>query len=380
MKRKQFIFSFILLLMNLFYATAQDKLYSNTFSLRDVELLDGPFRHACNLNVQILLKYDTDRLLAPFLKEAGLPPKGESFPNWIGLDGHIGGHYLSALAIHYVATGNLECKKRMEYIISELKRCQEANGDGYVGGVPNGKFLWEEIKKGNTAIVWKSWVPWYNLHKIYAGIRDAWLYGGNEEAKQMFLKLCDWGINVISSLNEQQMEDMLANEFGGMNEIYADAYQLTQDIKYLNAAKRFSHRWLLNSMADRKDNLDNKHANTQVPKAVGYQRIAELTHDTTYTTAAEFFWNRVVNNRSLSLGGNSRREHFPEKDDCISYAEEREGPETCNTYNMLKLTEGLFRMHPSAHYADFYERAMFNHILSRTWWIRLFHSGTSLSL
>ena len=126
-------------------------------------------------------------MLAPFLKEAGLPPKGESFPNWIGLDGHIGGHYLSALAIHYVATGNLECKKRMEYIISELKRCQEANGDGYVGGVPNGKFLWEEIKKGNTAIVWKSWVPWYNLHKIYAGIRDAWLYGGNEEAKQMFL-------------------------------------------------------------------------------------------------------------------------------------------------------------------------------------------------
>lgn len=364
MKRKQFIFSFILLLMTLSYASAQDKLYSNTFSLRDVELLDGPFKHACDLNVQILLKYDTDRLLAPFLKEAGLPPKGESFPNWIGLDGHVGGHYLSALAIHYAATGNLECKKRMEYMISELKRCQKANGDGYVGGVPNGKFLWEEIRKGNTGIVWKSWVPWYNLHKIYAGIRDAWLYGEDEEAKQMFLKLCDWGITVISSLNEQQMEGMLANEFGGMDEVYADAYQLTQDVKYLDAAKRFSHRWLLNSMADRKDNLDNKHANTQVPKAVGYQRIAELTHDMTYTTAAEFFWDRVVNHRSLSLGGNSRREHFPEKDDCISYAEEREGPETCNTYNMLKLTEGLFRMHPSAHYTDFYERAMFNHILS----------------
>ena len=117
-------------------------------------------------------------------------------------------------------------------------------------------------------------------------------------------------------------------------------------------------------MAAGKDNLDNKHANTQVPKAVGYQRIAELTNDTTYTTAATFFWNRVVNHRSLSLGGNSRREHFPEKDDCISYAEEREGPETCNTYNMLKLTEGLFRMHPSASYSDFYERAVFNHILS----------------
>lgn len=364
MKKKQLTLSLFLLLTALSYVTAQNKLYPNSFSLRDVVLLDGPFKHACDLNVQTLLKYDTDRLLAPFLKEAGLSPQKESFPNWIGLDGHLGGHYLSALAIHYATTGNTECKKRMEYMISELKRCQEANGNGYIGGVPDGKHTWEEIRKGNVGIVWKSWAPWYNLHKIFAGVRDAWLYGENEEAKQMFLKLCDWGITVISPLDENQMEEMLNNEFGGMNEIYADAYQLTQDIKYLDTARKFSHKWLLNSMANKKDNLDNKHANTQVPKAVGYQRIAELTHDTTYTTAAEFFWDRVVNHRSLSFGGNSRREHFPEKDDYISYAEEREGPETCNTYNMLKLTEGLFRIRPLAQYSDYYERAMFNHILS----------------
>lgn len=249
-------------------------------------------------------------------------------------------------------------------MLSELKRCQKANGNGYIGGVPDSKHLWEEVKKGNIKIVWKSWVPWYNLHKTFAGLRDAWLYGNSQEAKDMFLKLCDWGIDIISPLNEKQMEEMLSNEFGGMAEVYADAYQIMKNAQYLKAAKRFSHKWLLNSMAAGKDNLDNKHANTQVPKAVGYQRIAELTNDTTYTTAATFFWNRVVNHRSLSLGGNSRREHFPEKDDCISYAEEREGPETCNTYNMLKLTEGLFRMHPSASYSDFYERAVFNHILS----------------
>ena len=308
MKKKQLTLSLFLLLTALSYVTAQNKLYPNSFSLRDVVLLDGPFKHACDLNVQTLLKYDTDRLLAPFLKEAGLSPQKESFPNWIGLDGHLGGHYLSALAIHYATTGNTECKKRMEYMISELKRCQEANGNGYIGGVPDGKHTWEEIRKGNVGIVWKSWAPWYNLHKIFAGVRDAWLYGENEEAKQMFLKLCDWGITVISPLDENQMEEMLNNEFGGMNEIYADAYQLTQDIKYLDTARKFSHKWLLNSMANKKDNLDNKHANTQVPKAVGYQRIAELTHDTTYTTAAEFFWDRVVNHRSLSFGGNSRRD------------------------------------------------------------------------
>ncbi|WP_277120302.1 beta-L-arabinofuranosidase domain-containing protein [Bacteroides ndongoniae] len=352
-------------------SVAQDKLYSNTFPLGEVKLLDGPFKHACDLNVDVLLKYDVDRLLAPFLKEAGLTPKGESFPNWKDLDGHVGGHYLSALAIHYAATGNEACKQRMDYMLAELKRCQQKHGNGYVGGVPNGMVAWNEIKKGNVGIVWKYWVPWYNMHKIYAGLRDAWSYGGSEEARQMFLDLCDWGLTIIAPLNEEQMEQMLGNEFGGMDEVYADAYQMTGDLKYLDAAKRFSHHWLLDSMVAGVDNLDNKHANTQVPKVVGYQRIAELSDmagreqdKSTYDSAACFFWNTVVNNRSLALGGNSRREHFPAATDCKSYVEDREGPESCNTNNMLKLTEGLFRMHPEARYADFYERAMFNHILS----------------
>lgn len=352
-------------------ASAQDKLYDNTFPLSQVKLLDGPFKHACDLNVEVLLQYDVDRLLAPFLKEAGLPPKGEVFPNWADLNGHVGGHYLSALAIHYAATGNEACKQRMDYMVSELKRCQQKHGNGYVGGIPNGMKAWKEIQKGNVAIVWKYWVPWYNVHKTYAGLRDAWAYGGNEEARQMFLDLCDWGLAVIDPLTDQQMEHMLDNEFGGMDEVYADAYGMTGDVKYLDAAKRFSHHWLLDSMAAGIDNLDNKHANTQVPKVVGYQRIAELSalagrkaDADTYRKAADFFWSTVVNNRSLSIGGNSRREHFAAADDCKSYVEDREGPESCNTNNMLKLTEGLFRLSPEARYADFYERAMYNHILS----------------
>ncbi|HLQ70446.1 MAG TPA: beta-L-arabinofuranosidase domain-containing protein, partial [Bacillota bacterium] len=343
---------------------AQEKLYPHTFALGNVKLLESPFLHAQNLNVETLLEYDVDRLLAPFLKEAGLDPKAPSFSNWIDLDGHVGGHYLSALAIHYASTGDARCKERMEYMLAEMKRCQEANGDGYVGGVPNGENLWKEVKKGNVGEVWKYWVPWYNLHKTYAGLRDAWLYGNNEEAKAMFIKLSDWGANLIAALSDEQMESMLANEFGGMNEVYADAYQITGDERYLTTAKRFSHKQVFDSVSKRVDNLDNMHANTQVPKAVGYQRVAELTQEKDYTTAADFFWETVSQNRSLSLGGNSRREHFPSEQDFLSYMEDREGPESCNTNNMLKLAGGLFRMKPDVKYMDFYEKALYNHILS----------------
>jgi DUF1680 family protein len=351
----------LIFLLGMNTAIAQDKLYSHTFPLSDVKLMDGVFKHAQDLNGQTLLTYDVDRLLAPYLKEAGLPKKAESFSNWIDLDGHVGGHYLSALAIHYAATGNEECKERMDYMVSELKRCQQANGNGYAGGVPNSASLWNSIKNGGSV---GGWVPWYNVHKTFAGLRDAWNYGGNEDARQMFLDFCDWAMTVIAPLSDSQMETMLNTEFGGMNEIYADAYQMTGDEKYLNVAKRFSHKQLFDAMKVRNDNLDNKHANTQVPKAVGYQRVAELTNDANYTIAAGFFWETVVNNRSLSLGGNSRDEHFPAAANCNTYTEVRNGPESCNTNNMLKLTEGLFRMNPQAKYADFYERAVLNHILS----------------
>ena len=342
----------------------QDKLFPNEFPLRDVELLDGPLRHARDLNMDLLTQYEIDRLLAPFLKEAGLEPKAPSFPCWDGLDGHVGGHYLTALAINYAATGDKRMKERMDYFLSELDRAQRANGNGYVGGVPDGKAMWEDIRKGKVDQVWKRWVPWYNLHKTYAGLRDAWLYGDSDDARRMFLELCDWGVELIKNLDDKQMESMLNCEFGGMNEVYADAYAMTGDRRYLDAARKFTHHRLFDSMARGVDNLDNMHANTQVPKAVGFQRVAEVSGDTAYYNAAGFFWHRVADTRSLSIGGNSRREHFPSAADCVSYTEEREGPETCNTNNMLKLTEGLFRMKPDARYADFFERATFNHILS----------------
>jgi len=361
----------LLLFVGIFNAQGQDKLYSNSFSLGDVRLLDGPFKKAQDLNLNTLLKYDVNRLIAPYKRAAGLPTEADNYGNWenTGLDGHIAGHYLSAMAINYAATSDTRCKDRMESMINELKKCQDANSKdsnfvGYLGGGPNAKALWLKIKNGNPAAIWDGWAPWYNIHKMYAGLRDAWLYGGNETAKAMFLKSCDWGINLCANLSDSQMEAMLANEHGGMNEVYADAYQISGNIKYLIMAKRFSHKVILNSFAAETDNLDNKHANTQIPKAIGFERIAEESNDPIYVTASKFFWKSVIQNRTLAFGGNSRKEFFPQPSASMDYITDREGPESCNTYNMLKLTEGLFRMNPEARYADYYEKALFNHILS----------------
>ena len=351
---------------------AQDKLYPNEFPLGDVEITDGVLKHACDVNAHTLLRYDVDRLLAPFRKEAGLTEIAPYFPNWAGLDGHVGGHYLTAMAL-YAAQGNKECESRMLYMISELKKCAEAAkknypawGKGYIGGVPGSDRVFGAYKQGNTGPFMGLWVPFYNTHKIQAGLRDAWLYCGNEDAKQLFLGTCDWMIDISSNLSDEQVQKVLGMEHGGINEVLADAYQMTGDKKYLDAAKRYSHQWLLQPMKEHNGlHLDNIHANTQVPKVVGFARVGELANDNDYVEASRFFWDEVVNRRSLSLGGNSRREHFPSKESCIDFTQDIDGLESCNTNNMLKLTEDLFRMDPNnALYADYFERATFNHILS----------------
>lgn len=356
-----------LLLLATFGTWSQQSLQKNIFNLQDVQLTEGPFKNALDLNIDNLLKYDTDRLLQPYLKEAGITPKGDAYINWDGLAGHIGGHYLSALAMSYAATGNNECKNRLDYMINELKACQDSNKNGYLGGIPDGAIMWNDLQNGYLALYSSSnyWVPWYNIHKTYAGLRDAWLYAQNDTAKQMFLDLCDWGINVASGLSTSQIQTMLNKEFGGMNEVYADAFEITGDTAYLDAAKRFTHNSIFLNLKNKVDALDNLHANTQIPKAIGFERIAQLDNTaTTYATAASFFWETVVTKRSLALGGNSRGEHFPAAASCEDYITSREGPETCNTYNMLKLTADLFCDNHNVKYVDFYERALFNHILS----------------
>lgn len=338
------------------------------FRLTDVRLLPGPFQHAQDLDLAYILALDPDRLLAPFRREAGLPEKAKPYGDWEsgGLDGHIGGHYLSALAIMGEATGNSECQRRLKIMVAELAACQQANGDGYVGGIPGSKIFWSEFVSSTDPgqKIKSKWVPWYNLHKTFAGLRDAWILTGNAQAKEVLLHLCDWAVMITRNLTPDQWEAMLDTEYGGMNDVLAEVGALTGKAAYLDLAKKFSHRWLLESLAAGTDALDGKHANTQIPKVVGYERLAQATGEARYHAAAHFFWDTVVQHRSVVIGGNSVSEHFHAVDDFTSMIEHREGPETCNTYNMIKLSELLYEHSGDERYVGFCERALFNHILA----------------
>lgn len=347
--------------------------------LNNVTLLPSPFLQAQNTNKDYLMALDVEKLLAPFRREAGLPFK-ETYGNWesTGLDGHMGGHYVSALALMYASTGDKDVLARLDYVIAELKKCQEKLGHGYIGGIPESKKMWGEIAKGDIRAdnfsTNERWVPWYNLHKIYAGLRDAYIYAHNDDAKKMLVKLSDWTIELTKNLSPEKMQIMLRTEHGGMNEVFVDVAQITGDKKYLALAEAFSHQAILQPLEKQQDQLTGLHANTQIPKVIGFKRYADATNNHDWNKAAEFFWQTVLDKRTVAIGGNSVKEHFHDTADFESMINEVEGPETCNTYNMLKLTELLYLSSGSKHapqmtapqtkYVDYYERALYNHILS----------------
>lgn len=357
-----------LVLVTSLSATAQvaNKAKLQEFKLQDVKLLPGIFKSAETTDLHYIMEMKPDRLLAPYLREAGLKPKATSYGNWenTGLDGHIGGHYLTALALMYASNGNQEALTRLNYMIDELKKCQDANGNGYVGGVPGSKELWAAVNKGDVGAIKKKWVPFYNIHKTFAGLRDAYLYTGNQTAKAMFIKFGDWFVNMSTALSAPQIQEMLQTEHGGINETLADVYALTGDKKYLTAAYAFSHQAIVKPLEAGEDKLTGLHANTQIPKIIGFKRIADLNGDNDYEKAAEYFWETVVKHRTVAIGGNSVSEHFNPVNNFSSMINSVEGPETCNTNNMLKLTTALFLSDPKVSYMDYYERALYNHILS----------------
>jgi uncharacterized protein len=340
------------------------------FDLTDVKLLDGPFLHATQLDVKTLLSYEPDRLLSRFYTEAGLKPKAEHYMGWENesLAGHTLGHYLSACSMMYQTTGDKQFLERVNYIISELKTIQDHDGNGYIGAIPKGKMIFEtEVAKGNIRSQGFDlngiWSPFYTHHKIMAGLRDAYRLCGNKTALEVEKQFAEWVNKIVSSLNDEQLQMMLLCEHGGMNETMADLYADTREDKYLRYSEFFYHKAILDPLKDKKDILPGKHCNTNIPKLIGLARIYELTGDTSDRNVSEFFWKTVVNHHSYVTGGNGNDEYFGAEDKLKNRLGEGT-TETCNVYNMLKLSEHLFEWDASAKVADFYERALFNHILA----------------
>jgi DUF1680 family protein len=355
----------------------QTLLQARPLDISHVRLTGGPLKQAQDLDAEYLLKLEPDRMMAGYRLRAALEAKAQGYGGWDSvngkqLTGHIAGHYLSAVSLMYAATGDARFKERADYLVKEMKEVQDKRGNGYCGALTDnqgtdGEKLFQQVAQGNIRSggfdLNGMWSPWYTLHKTYAGLRDAWRYTGNKTALEVEIRFAAWAEGIVSKLSDTQVQRMLNTEFGGMNEIFADLYGDTGDPRWLALSYKFEHRSFIDPLQRHQDNLAGKHGNTQVPKLIGSADRFAYTGDAADILAAGFFWDCVVQHHSFATGGHGKDEYFGEPDKLNDRVDGRTA-ETCNVYNMLKLTRRLFALRPDAHYADFQERALFNHILA----------------
>lgn len=337
-----------------------------------VRLTGGPLLNSQNLDARYLLGLQPDRMLAGFRLRAGLEPRAAGYGGWDSVEGkqltgHIAGHYLSAVSLMFAATGDARFKQRADYLVGELKLVQDAHGDGYLGALAGGRERFAEVAAGNIRSggfdLNGLWAPWYVLHKTFAGLRDAYRHTGNRTALELETRFAAWAEGVLSKLDDDQVRKMLNTEFGGMNEVLADLYADTGDSRWLALARRFEHHDVTGPLKHHHDRLGGLHGNTQIPKLLGTLSLYQNDGRIEDAFAAGFFWSRVVEHHSFATGGHGKDEYFSEPDRFNDRIDGRTA-ESCNVYNMLKLTRGLFPLFPDARYADFHERALFNHVLA----------------
>jgi DUF1680 family protein len=286
--------------------------------LAAVRLTGGPLKQAQDLDADYLLKLELDRMMAYYRKRAGLEPKAAGYTGWDGdgrnLTGHIAGHYLSAVSLMYLATGDPRFKERADYLVREMKEVQDKHGDGYLGALANGKEQLIEVSRGNIRSSGFDlnglWAPWYVLHKTFAGLRDAYRYIGNRAALEVEIRFAAWAEGILSKLDDAQLQRMLNTEFGGMNEVMADLYADTGDKRWLALSHRFDHRAVMEPLARGQNILPGLHGNTQVPKVLGALARHAYTGDKNDGDAARFFWDSVVNHHSFATGGHGKDEYF----------------------------------------------------------------------
>jgi hypothetical protein len=312
-----------------------------------------------------LLSLDCDRLLRNFRVNANLSTDAKPYGGWedpnCELRGHSVGHYLSACSLMFASTGDARFKERVDKIVAGFAECQSAlatNGShaGYLSAFPESFIDRVENRK-------PVWAPWYTLHKIMAGLLDANQLCGNAQALEVLTNMANWVKFRVDNLPEAKMQASLGTEFGGMNEVLANLYGVTENANYLKTAEAFNQKNIFDPLARGQDKLNGLHANTQIPKMIGAARQYELTGDVCDADIAKFFWERVALHRSYVIGGHSDREHFFPTNDFAKHLSV-ETAETCNTYNMLKLTRHIFEWQPDAVAMDFYERALYNDILA----------------
>jgi DUF1680 family protein len=343
-----------------------------------VRLLPSPYLTAVTANLAYLHKVEPDRLLHQFRSQAGLAPKGAVYAGWESdtIGGHTLGHYLSAISLMHAQTGDPECKRRVVYIVDELTLCQSQSADGFVAGftrrqgdaIEPGRLVFDEVRRGDirprSFDLNGSWVPLYSWHKLMAGLLEAHEHCGSAAALRVAERLGAYIGGVFDALDDAQVQKMLDCEHGGLNESFAELYGRTGNRRWLALSETIYHRKILEPLSRGEDCLANIHANTQIPKLIGLARLHELTGESRHIKAAGFFWETVTRDYSYVIGGNADREYF-QAPRSISRHITEQTCESCNSYNMMKLTRYLYADKPSARYFDYYERTHLNHILAQ---------------
>lgn len=340
------------------------------FDLTNVTLLPSPFQTNMLIDKAYLLSLDPDRLLYNYRVNVGLstsnavPYGGWEAPGDTLCPGHFVGHYLSACSQMYASTGDPQMKARTDYLVAELAKCQAASpaagyNAGYLAAFPE-SYINNLIAQSQSSYFS---VPWYTLHKIMAGLLDTYQHTGNTQALTVLTNMANWAQLRLDQLTAGQIQSMLNyREYGGMNEVLASLYGITGNANYLRIAEDFDQQSLFVPLSEDEDVLDNLHANTQNAKLNGAAREYEMTGSASYHEIASFYWNRVANYRSYVIGGDSESEYFFPIGNFPSHLTP-ETCETCDTYNILKLTRHIFEWAPSAAAMDFYERGLYNQIL-----------------
>lgn len=344
-----------------------------SFPLSEVSLTDSDFKRAMDLHKGYILSLEVDRLIPHVRRSVGLKPKGENYGGWETHGGCTYGHYMSACAMMYASTGDKSILDRIDYMLQELKECQKQVPDGWfisgrgsregynqlVGGEvflnkpDETKQPWSYNKNGNS---------WYCIHKVLAGLRDIYIYTGRDEVREILIPLADFITDIALKSNSDLFQSTLSVEQGGMNEVFADIYGITGNRKYMDVAERFNHINVIYTVASGEDVLFGRHANDQIPKFIGVAREYEYSPKEVYLKAARNFWDIVIRDHTLAIGGNSCYERFGvpgEESKRLDYS----SAETCNTHNMLKLSHQLFKLQGNFDYLNYYEHALYNHIL-----------------
>jgi len=334
----------------------------NPFSLTQVRLLPGPFLSAQDANQALLRRQDADRLLHTFRINAGLPSSAKPLGGWEKPDselrGHFVGHYLSGCALMYAATGDQELKTKADYLVAELRKCQDRLGGGYLSAFPVS--LFDRLRARQ-----RVWAPFYTYHKILAGMLDAHQLCGNQAALRIAQGMADWVDQWTAALTPEQMQMVLDEEFGGMNEVLYNLAAITSSSRYAAVGDRFTKKRFFNPLALRRDQLRGIHTNTHIPQVIGAARRYELTSDMRFHDVADVFYRQVVDTRTYVSGGTSNNEGWLTEPNHLAQelSLRPETNECCCAYNMMKLARTLHAWSGDPRIFDYYERNLYNHRL-----------------